>query len=298
MFMRHPPVISAEATASVVKNGHYCAFALGSMSDEPGLILRANSDVQIDCGITTNSSSHEALQGETGSNIKAAALRAYGGFMNWAAIKHSGVREHALEQDDPLADSDPPQVPNTGCPNATINAGSKEITLDPGCYGNMTLNGTVRLQDGEYIINEGNFVVGPEGHVECDACTIYLTSENAATDPGSIGRVLISSDATVKMSATREGPDSGILFYQDRHAAANDLPGEENRIGGGSFSNLKGMIYFPSQTVYVDATMSPEMQCTRFVARRLVFAGRVYIGKGCDGMDKMTFAATEVRLIG
>jgi hypothetical protein len=58
------------------------------------------------------------------------------------------------------------------------------------------------------------------------------------------------------------------------------------------------MIYFPSQTVYVDATMSPEMQCTRFIARRLVFAGRVYIGKGCDGMDKMTFAATEVRLIG
>jgi len=37
--------------------------------------------------------------------------------------------------------------------------------------------------------------------------------------------------------------------------------------------------------------------CTRFVAKRLVFAGRVYIGKSCDGLDKVTFAATEVRLI-
>jgi hypothetical protein len=39
------------------------------------------------------------------------------------------------------------------------------------------------------------------------------------------------------------------------------------------------------------------VKCSRFVARRLVFAGRVYIGKGCDTADKMMFAVTEVRLI-
>jgi hypothetical protein len=99
------------------------------------------------------------------------------------------------------------------------------------------------------------------------------------------------------MNATREGPNAGILFYQDRHAAS-DLPGDENRLGGSSFSKLNGLIYFPSETVYVDGNMSPNLQCTRFIARRLVFAGHVYIGEKCDGLDKVTFAVTEVRLIG
>jgi len=296
MFMKHPPVISAQATATVVKNGRYCAFALGDMDDEPGLVLRPDSEVQADCGVTTNASGKRALEADGSSTIKARALRAYGAIGDQKAALKSGMREHALMQDDPLADSDPPLVPNTGCPNVTINPDANDTTLDPGCYANMMLNGPVRLQDGEYILNRGNFVVGPHGHVECSACTIFLTSETAATDPGSIGKVDISSDATVEMSATREGPNAGILFYQDRHAAT-DLPGGENRLGGSSFSKLNGLIYFPSQTVYVDANMRPDIQCARFIARRLVFAGQVYIAENCDGDDKMMFAATEVRLV-
>jgi hypothetical protein len=297
MFMKHPPLISAEATATVVKNGQYCAFALGVMDDEPGVVLRPDTDVEADCGVTTNAASRQALQAQGLSTIDAKALRSYGALGDFKAAMKSGIREHAMLQDDPLTDTDPPLIPNTGCPNATINPDGQETTLEPGCYANMNLNGTVRLQDGEYILNRGNFVVGPQGHVECDACTIFLTSDTAATDPGSIGKVKISSDATVKMRATREGPDAGILFYQDRHAAT-DLPGDENRLGGSSFSKLEGLMYFPSQTVYVDGNMRPDVQCTRFIARRLVFAGHVYIAENCDGLDKVTFAATEVRLVG
>jgi hypothetical protein len=297
MFLKTPPVISADATATVVKNGHYCAFAIGVMEDEPGLVLRPDTDVEADCGVTTNAQSKRSLEAQGASTIDAKALRAYGGLGDFKAAMKSGIREHAMLQDDPLTDSEPPLVPNTGCPNVTINPDAQETALDPGCYANMSLNGPVRLQDGEYILNRGNFVVGPHGHVECDACTIFLTSDAAATEPGSIGKVKISSDATVKMSATREGPDAGILFYQDRHAAA-DLPGDENRLGGSSFSKLSGLMYFPSQTVYVDGNMRPDVQCSRFVARRLVFAGHVYIAENCDGLDKVTFAATEVRLIG
>ena len=296
MFMKSPPVVSAEATASVVKNGQYCAFALGAMQDQAGVVIRPNSDVEADCGVTINSSSKQALESEGGSTFKSPILRAFGGFKDIAAFKQSGMREHALLQDDPLDGTEPPQIPNTGCPNATVNGGEDEIALDPGCYGFMMLNGNVRLRDGEYILNQGNFIVGPRAHVVCNACTIFLTSDTAATDAGSIGKVKISSGATVKMSAMREGPNAGILFYQDRNAA-RDLPGDENRLGGNSFSKLEGLIYFPSETVYVDANNAPDVTCTRFVAKRLVFAGRVYIGKSCDGLDKVTFAATEVRLI-
>ena len=296
MFMKAPLVINAESTASVVENGQFCAFTLGSASEEPGVVLRPNSDVEADCGVTINSPSNQAVVSEGGSTLKALALRAFGNFADITAVRKSGMRAHALKQDDPLEGTDPPPVPNTGCPNTTVNPGEDEVALEPGCYGFMQLNGNVRLQDGEYILNRGDFIVGPKAHVACSACTIFLTSETAATDPRTIGKVKMSSDATVKMSASRQGPNAGILFYQDRNAA-RDLPGDENRLGGNSFSKLDGLIYFPSETVYVDGNNAPDVTCTRFIAKRLVFAGRVYIGQSCDGLDKVTFAATEVRLI-
>jgi hypothetical protein len=78
----------------------------------------------------------------------------------------------------------------------------------------------------------------------------------------------------------------------------HDLPGDENRVGGSSFSTLKGILYFPSETLYLDGNMNADLQCTRLLAKRLVFAGRVYISKKCDGpADRMTFEGTEVRLI-
>jgi hypothetical protein len=43
--------------------------------------------------------------------------------------------------------------------------------------------------------------------------------------------------------------------------------------------------------------MNADMQCARLLAKRLIFAGRVYISKKCDGGDRMIFEGTEVRLI-
>lgn len=300
MFMSKPPVITAEATASVVENGKFCSIALGDMDDDAGVVVRPNSDVQMECGVTTNSTAPKAVQADGSSSFKAADIRAYGG-IDQTGIHNSRIRPRALAQEDPLANTDPPLVPNTGCAPITVGADAAQLrgghlTLDPGCYSTMYINGPLHLQDGEYILNKGDFIVGPQGRVDCSACTIFLTSETAATDPASVGKVKISSDATVKMHATNEGPNAGILFYQDRHAA-RDLPGEENRLGGNGFSELDGLIYFPSETLYVDGNMRPDLQCTRFVAKRVVFAGTVYISKSCDGLDKMTFAVTEVRLL-
>ena len=102
--------------------------------------------------------------------------------------------------------------------------------------------------------------------------------------------------SSIPRSARRCHADLGTRADAQRRRGAG-VCGDENRIGGSSFSKLDGLIYFPSETVYIDGNMSPDMQCTRFIARRLVFAGHVYIGEKCDGLDKVTFAVTEVRLI-
>ena len=300
LFLSRAPVIAVEATATVVENGDYCAFAIGS-GEENGLKIEPSSNVEMDCGLATNSSSTKAIQADGSTVIQADRIVAFGG-IDAEGIKSSRVRSYSVKQKDPLAEREPPLIPNTGCPNVTVNADAAStnggrVVLPAGCYGNLLIDGPVFLSDGEYILNRGNLVIGPTAEVTCKACTIFLTSEQAATDPWSVGKVQIDSHAKVKLAAPIQGPNAGILMFQDRRSAgARDET--ENIIGGNSFSELKGLLYFPSETLRIDASNSPDIQCSRFIGRRLIFKGRVLIASGCSGSSVMNFRGTEVRLVG
>ena len=299
MFLRKAPVIDVEATATVVENGEFCAFAIGS-DPETGVRIDPSANVAMDCGVATNASSKDAIEADGSASVEADRVVAFGGIAA-DGIKSSWIRQYGVRQKDPLAGRDPPLVPNTGCPNVTVNSDAAltnggKVTLQPGCYGNLALDGPVFLADGEYILNRGNFVVGPTGDVTCRACTIFLTSEQAATDPWSVGKMQIDSHARVKLAAPTQGPNAGLLVYQDRRSAgAHDAA--ENILGGNSFSEFKGLLYFPSETLRVDGTFTPDVRCGRFIGRRLVFQGRVLISKGCSDSSVMNFRGTEVRLI-
>jgi putative Flp pilus-assembly TadE/G-like protein len=296
MFLSEPFTITAEATATVVESGEFCAFAIGG-GDKPGLIIERGSSVEMDCGIATNSSSPQAIKADSSSSVAASRVVSYGGADSGGALKGSPVRTHGLRQEDPYADTEPPLVPSSGCPNVTVNADSaREVVLQPGCYGNIVVNGQARLAAGEYVLNRGNLIVGPTGKIACNGCSLFLTSQDAAVDPRSVGKVRIHEHATVDMSAPKSGPNEGILIYQDRRAA-NDAKDYENRIGGSSFSKLEGLLYFPSDTVRLDARMAPDLQCARLIGKRLIIDGRVVIAKDCGASGKLNFAGLEVRLV-
>jgi hypothetical protein len=299
LFMR-PFTMSAEAVATVVEDGQYCAFAIGS-GDQVGLEIRPNSSLEMECGIATNSSSPVGIKADGSSSIKASRIVSFGGIEAADAIRSSGVKSYGVKQKDPLDNTDPPEVPNTGCPNVTVNpdaASSRrgEVVLTPGCYGNMLLNGSVTMEPGEYILNRGNLVIGPAGNVTCKGCSIFLTSRDAAEEPSSVGKVRIDQHATVKLTAPEDGPNAGVLIYQDRRASS-DIGGLENSVGGSSFSQLRGLLYFPSDTVRLDGRMAPDLQCARIIGKRLIIEGRIFIAKDCAGSNKVNFAGTEVRLI-
>ncbi|WP_395622049.1 pilus assembly protein TadG-related protein [Sphingomonas daechungensis] len=298
LFLSKPPVISVEATATVVENGDYCLFALDT-EQETGLKVEPSSSVEMDCGMATNASSKDAISAEGSASLKADMIAAFGG-IEAEGISSSRVRAYGVKQKDPFADRDPPLVPNTGCPNVTVNSDDSNgnaVVLPAGCYGNMLIDGKVILADGQYILNRGNMVIGSSAEVTCRACTIFLTSEQAATDPWSVGKIQIDNGAKVKLHAPTQGPNAGLLIYQDRRSAgAHDEI--ENVIGGNSFSEFKGLIYFPSETVRIDADKTPDLQCARFIGRKLIVKGRVLIAKGCSDANVMNFKGTEVRLIG
>ena len=112
------------------------------------------------------------------------------------------------------------------------------------------------------------------------------------------------------MVGTARGEDPGVLCIRfEPQGTMEELAWdkwlrwfERNRlaliVSGNGFSKLEGLIYFPSETLRVDATHSPDIQCSRLIGRRLILQGRVLIAKGCSDSNVMNFRGTEVRLVG
>lgn len=297
MFLSKPLTISVTATATMIETDDFCAFALGS-STEAGIEIAPDTRLEADCGLATNSAAEAAIIGDATSQVAAKKLFAFGG-INLAAQEGTRVRARALEQDDPLADIDPPSVPNTGCPNITINGeGAGYTSIKPGCFGNLVINGKATLEAGNYVLNRGNIVFGPTADVTCKGCSFFLTSDSVDTTPGSVGRARIDPAATVTLSAPTDGPYAGVLMYQDPRAAP-EVKGEENVIAANSRSKLDGILYFPTQTLKVDGSAAPDLGCARLIGRRLVLQGRLVIAKGCaTDTGLIVLKGAEVRLIG
>jgi hypothetical protein len=297
LFVRDAFSITAEAVASVVENGDYCLLAMGT--SDTGIAIQPGGRLESECGLSSNSSSPAAIQVTAGGHLDAPRVVAFGGIKGWDNPESSVARSFGLKQKDPYAHAEAPVVPGTGCPNVTVNPDNKgagALKLKPGCYGNLVLNGNVVMQPGEYILNRGNFIVGPLGKVICNGCTLILTSRDGGSDPGSIGKVRIDAKANVKLTAPSDGPDPGLLIYQDPRAG-REVPGEENRIGGNDFSKIDGIIYMPAQAIRIDGQGGANMSCSRLLGRALIIEGRVVIGKDCLGLDQMRIAGTEVRLV-
>lgn len=297
LFMSKPMMISVAATATMIETDDFCAFALDSEA-AGGITIAPNSMVEADCGMATNSSARDAITADASSSVSIKKLFAFGG-ITLPPVPGTRIRSGALRQDDPLSEILPPAVPNTGCPNLTVNGdGGGAASLKPGCYGNLVLNGPVKLDAGSYVLNRGNIVFGPTADVTCKGCTFFMTSEQADTAPGSIGHASIAPSAKVELSAPTDGPYAGLLMHQDRRAAP-ERKGEENMIAANSRSKIDGILYFPAQSLKLDGTASPDFGCARIIGRKLILQGRLVIAKGCStDTGNIVLKGAEVRLIG
>ncbi|MCA1653846.1 MAG: pilus assembly protein TadG-related protein [Sphingomicrobium sp.] len=297
LFLSKPLMVSASATATMVETNDFCAFALDASSDS-GISIDPDSTIESECGIATNSSAADAIRGDATSRVAAKKLFAFGGIVGAGSDPATRARAYSPRQKDPGEGLVVPDVPNTGCPNITVNPSEGSgVTLKPGCFGNLVLNGKVTLQPGSYILNRGNVLFGPKADVTCDGCTFFLTSEDAQSAPGSIGHARIDASASVHLSAPSQGDYAGLLMLQDRRAPP-EAKGEENVIAGNAQSKFDGVLYFPSQSLKIDGRGSPDFRCARLIGHKLILSGHVMIARGCSAdTGKITLAGAEVKLV-
>jgi Flp pilus assembly protein TadG len=235
-------MVSARAVAASVPNTA-CIYTLSpNPASGSGVSVSGSAVLALTCSILDDATGSSALSVTGGATIQATGIGVVGG----DAIHVGGIVNPAsvngmVPVSDPLSSVTPPPASdyNTGCladPAITTNR-----TLGPStpggfvCYNGLSFpkgSPTITLNPGLYIISGSNPLSVASGTtINGTGVSFYFV--NGAS-------FAISNGATLNLTAPTSGPDSGILFYEDRNDTAADS------FVGGSAGSLNGIFYLPA----------------------------------------------------
>ena len=287
LFLSTPPIIRADATAATVATGVYCVVSLIE-TGATGITATGNGDIDLGCGMITNSTSMSAAIATGSADVNATPVAAVGNVPSSDNWNGAELLPFTVKQPDPFENVNPPSFsPCQGNSNKLTwnNTGTLDRSADNGqtvCVSGMDFQkGTVNLgTNTTYILDGGNFEIGAQATVNCTHCTIILTNSDTGSSP-TIGQVTINAGAEIKMSAPDSGPYDGILIYQDRRAPIG--PSQVNKINGNSNSLMSGAFYFPKQQLEINGTAGLHFSCAQFVSYIVEFAGNGGVYNTCTG---------------
>lgn len=285
--------IAVEATAAMVFSGQYCVIALET-APETGVTFAGNSNVDLGCGVISNSSGASAVLASGSARVTATPIAAVGrvpGSGNY--VGETTLLPYSAPEVDPFRTLSTPTIP-TPCASSADVKPNETATLTPGCYSGIDIKGTVTFSPGTYIIDGGTLAFGATAIATGAGVTFILTSRTAATNPASIAELSIHGGAVLDFTAPDSGTYHGIIIYKDRRA----VYGSET-INGNSASRFQGGFYFPTRQVTFSGNSGLRTECLQLVARRVVFTGNSHVQNQCptDG-GAQAFDAALVRLVG
>jgi hypothetical protein len=286
LFISSSPSIQASATAATIATGVYCVVSLENTS-ATGITATGNSNIDLGCGMITDSTSLNAAIATGSSSVHATPIAAVGDIQDSSHWNSAELLPYTVAEADPFAGVDVPAF--TGCQGNSnklqVNASSTyNHSTDTGviCFSDMTLNGNVTLGDNAiYIIDSGDLSIGSQANVSCAHCTFVLTNSSSGTSGVQIGNVNINGGAQLNLTAPTTGPMANILMYQDRRA--NSGSSQSNQINGNSASTFTGAFYFPTRILDINGTSNLNFTCAQFVARTVNFSGNGSITNTCPG---------------
>ncbi|HEX8215042.1 MAG TPA: pilus assembly protein TadG-related protein [Allosphingosinicella sp.] len=292
-FFGHESSIAAQATAAGLHEPRFCMVSLETTT-APGITFTGDADVDLDCGMTTNSRGTPAITAEGSATINATDVGAVGD------LTQSEHFDDAIDffpgqpaTEDPYADLVIPST-STCSPLLRVNA-NQERPLSPGCFRGMTINGTANLSPGVYVINGGQLTFGAGARVTGSDVTFILTGSNAQN----VATLNLNGHPHLDLSAPDDGDYAGVLIYQNAIAELQtNGVGNLNVISGDSTSILQGAFYFPSQAIQFIGNGSMNSDCLRIVARRIQFSGNSSAGsESCPRSDDYPLYGAKVKLV-
>lgn len=301
MFMSAAPVITVTARAAAVDAYDFCVVALEN-TNASGIIIQGSSNINLGCGMISNSPSASVSVGVngTGHYVIAEPVAGAGGVpdINGVAKEHSyhppQLDPYVNEDGTPKYSTDvPPSETCTAMNNPTkvVSTTGGVTTLKPGCYsggnGFKFTGGNYHLQPGTYYLDNADFVANG-GTITGTGVTIILTG----TSPG---QVSMNGNATVQLSAPTSGPYAKMLLIQSANATNIN---NSHTFNGTATSFFDGAIYIPKQQVTFSGNTGAMTKCAMVVARRVEFAGNANMQNNTTGCTaNTTVKGKTIRLI-
>ena len=289
MFMSAAPIITVTARAAAIDGDDFCVVALEN-TNESGIIIQGSTNVNMGCGMISNSPSSSVSVGVNGTahNVTAEPVAGAGGVPDINGVDTE--TSYHLAQPDPYKDKYSTDIPpSETCGGMSDNHAAVQTpgktTLDPGCYsGNNQFKftgGNYHLNPGTYYLDSIDFIANG-GTITGTGVTIILTGSSP-------GQISMNGNATLQLSAPTDPTDPYYkLLLMQSPTAANIL--NANVINGGTSSLLDGTIYIPNQKVTFSGSSSASTRCAMVVARRVEFAGNANIQNdtvGCVANSKV-----------
>ena len=292
LFISSPPTIRVEAIAAVLNNGDYCVISLED-TNTTGITFSGSSIVDLGCGVASNATGSAAVSASGATRVNATPVAAVGNVPPSSNYQAGTVLvPYSIPQRDPFASlADPTSAIPNPCNGGDLRVRSNQnVTINPGCYTSIDIQGTATMNPGVYYLNGGNFSTNSQSRITAIGVTIVLTGNGS-----NVGQVDMNGGANIVMSAPTSGTYKGVLFYMDRDATAL----RDNKFNGGASGSFLGAIYMPSQQVTLQGNSSFTTDCLQIVSRRVVMTGNTTITNDCPvGTASDSFVGTQVRLVG
>ena len=288
-FTGAPATISVDATAALVSDGTFCVLSLYD-GEDPGIDIGGNANVNLGCGVASNSIGEEGVTATGSSSLTARPIMSRGG-LNGSRnnfVSPTTLQPHSAPQSDPFAGVPDPSPPSP-CQDVRVMPADPEAELEPGCYSSLDIDGAASLAPGTYYINGGNLSFGAQANVTGSNVHFVMTGTN-----GAAGDLIMNGQANLDLSASGSGDYADILFYRDRRASSIGIT-----INGGSDMKLRGAFYFPTSNITFNGDAGLNAQCFQMVGQKIIFRGNATLTNACEGANEQPgFELTYVRLVG
>lgn len=276
------PSVTATAVARVMGGAPVCAVALNT-TDSAALSLEKLGKMDARrCAVYSNSKHQSGLQVRDSAQLTSAFTCSSGGFSGGSTAFSPSPDTDCPVFPDPLASRPPPQVDSCDPARTNLDISGMSVYLTPGTYcgGIRILKGTaVTMQPGVYVIKDGPLEIGKGSSLAGVDVGIYFTGSNAGLD--------MKKNSSISLKAPRTGPLAGMLFYQDRATAADNVKFE---ISSDDAGTLLGTIYLPRGRLYLGGD-KPVAQSSAYT---IVVANKIEVSAGPTVVLNSDYSASEV----